>query len=106
MHEAYDAYQQLVTLYPNSSYAPEAAERIATLRDTLAEHEWLVAQFYFRNKRWHGALWRLEYLKESYPEYAKIEDVNSMIDRVESKISEIEETYKNLLEERRQSQER
>jgi len=106
LHEAYNAYQQLVSLYPNSAHAAEAAERIATLRETLAEHEWLVAQFYFRNKRWHGALWRLEYLKENYPEYSKIEDVNSMVDRIESKISELEETYKNLLEERRESQER
>jgi outer membrane protein assembly factor BamD len=106
LHEAYNAYQQLTTLYPNSRYAPEADERIAELRETLAEHEWLVAQFYFRNKRWHGALWRLEYLKENYPEYSKIDDANSMIERVESKIAEIEETYKNLLEERRQSQER
>ena len=106
LHEAYNAYQQLTALYPNSRYAPEAEERITELRETLAEHEWLVAQFYYRNKRWHGALWRLEYLKESYPEYSKMEEVNSMLDRIESKISEIEETYRNLLEERRKSQER
>lgn len=106
LHEAYDAYQQLITLYPDSSHAPEARERIAVLRDTLAEHEWLVAQFYHRNKRWHGALWRLEYLKENYPEYSKMDDVNSMIETTESRIADIEETYRNLLEERRKSQER
>ena len=106
LHEAYDAYQQLVTLYPDSEYAPEAQERIATLRETLAEHERLVAQFYFRNKRWQGVLWRLEYLKENYPDYSNMDDVNSMIENAESKIAEIEETYKNLLEERRKSQER
>jgi outer membrane protein assembly factor BamD len=106
LHEAYNAYQQLTALYPNSRYAPEAEQRIAELRDTLAEHEWLVAQFYYRNKRWHGALWRLEYLRENYPEFSRMEEVNSMVDRIESKISEIEETYKNLLEERRKSQER
>lgn len=106
LHEAYDAYQQLVTLYPDSRYAPEARERIATLRETLAEHEWLVAEFYFRNKRWQGAIWRLEFLKENYPEYPKMADVNSMIETAESRIAEIEETYRNLLEERLKSQER
>lgn len=106
LHEAYNAYQQLATLYPNSEHADEAGERIAELRETLAEHEYLVAQFYYRNKRWHGALWRLEYLKENYPEYSKMDTVNSMVEQIESKISEIEETYKNLLEERRKSQER
>jgi len=106
LREAFTAYQQLTTLYPNSRYAEEAQSRIASLRDTLAEHEYLVAQFYYRNKRWQGALWRLEYLKENYPEYSKIDEVNSLVERIETKMTELEETYRKLLEERRKSQER
>jgi len=106
LHEAFTAYQQLTTLYPNSRHVEEAQSRITELRDTLAEHEWLVAQFYYRNKRWQGALWRLEYLQENYPEYSKIEEVNSQVDQINTKIAEIGETYKKLLEERRKSQER
>jgi len=106
LREAFTAYQQLTTLYPNSRYAEEAQSRIASLRDTLAEHEYLVAQFYYRNKRWQGALWRLEYLKENYPEYSKIDEVNSLVERIETKMAELEETYRKLLEERRKSQER
>lgn len=106
LHEAFTAYQQLTTLYPNSRHVEEAQSRITELRDTLAEHEWLVAQFYYRNKRWQGALWRLEYLQENYPEYSRIEEVNSQVDQINSKIAEIGETYKKLLEERRKSQER
>jgi len=106
LREAFTAYQQLTTLYPNSRYAEDAQSRIASLRDTLAEHEYLVAQFYYRNKRWQGALWRLEYLKENYPEYSKIDEVNSLVERIETKMAELEETYRKLLEERRKSQER
>jgi len=106
LREAFTAYQQLTTLYPNSRYAEEAQSRIAALRDTLAEHEWLVAQFYSRNKRWQGALWRLEYLQQNYPEYSRIAEVNSMVEEINSKIAEVEETYRKLLEERRKSQER
>ena len=106
LREAFTAYQQLTTLYPNSRYAEEAQSRIASLRDTLGEHEYLVAQFYYRNKRWQGALWRLEYLKENYPEYSKIDEVNSLVERIETKMAELEETYRKLLEERRKSQER
>lgn len=106
LREAFTAYDQLTALYPNSRYAEEARSRIGSLRDTLAEHEWLVAQFYYRNKRWQGALWRLEYLQENYPDYSRIAEVNSMVDQINSKIAEIEETYRKLLEERRQSQER
>lgn len=105
LHEAYGAYQQLVTLYPDSRYAPEAQERIGRLRETLAEHEYLVAQFYFRNRRWHGAIWRLEYLKEKYPEYPKMDAVDSMLEGAQNKIDEIQETYEKLIEERRKSKE-
>jgi len=106
LREAFTAYEQLTALYPNSRHAEEARTRTAALRDTLAEHEWLVAQFYFRNKRWQGALWRLEYLRENYPDYSRIAEVNSMVDEINRKIGELEETYRKLLEERRQSQER
>ena len=106
LREAFTAYEQLTALYPSSRYAEEARTKIVALRDNLAEHEWLVAQFYYRNKRWQGALWRLEYVQENYPDYTRIAEVNSMVDEINSKITEIEETYRKLLEERRQSQER
>ena len=105
LHESYNAYQQLVTLYPNSEYAPEAEERIRKLRETLAEHEYLVAQFYFRNKRWNGALWRLEYLKENYPDYSKMDAANSMMEQVQYKIDEVKETFRKIMEERQQPSE-
>jgi outer membrane protein assembly factor BamD len=105
LHEALNAYQQLMTLYPNSRYAPEAQERIGGLRETLAEHEWLVAEFYLRNKKWLGALWRLEYLRENYPNYSKIDRVNDEITRAENAISEREERIKKILEERRKARE-
>lgn len=103
LHEAHNAYQQLVTLYPGSRYASEADERIGRLRETLAEHEYLVAQFYYRNRRWHGALWRLEYLKENYPEFSKMEAVDSMAEGAQKKIDEVQETYQKLIEQRQRS---
>jgi len=103
LHEAYGAYQQLINLYPNSRYTPEGKERIGRLRETLAEHEYLVAHFYLRNKRWHGALWRLQYLQENYPEYSKMEAVNTMAERAENKINEAAETYRKIIEERQKT---
>ena len=100
--EAVNAYQQLLTLYPNSGHAEEAEARLAEVRAVLAEHEWIVASFYARNKRWLGAKWRLEYLKENYPEYENMDRVNAELDRVESKLSEREEQIKKLMEEAQQ----
>jgi hypothetical protein len=41
-----------------------------------------------RNKRWTGALWRLEYLKENYPEYTEMERVDAALERIQMKIDE------------------
>jgi len=92
-HEAIAAYQQLVTLYPNSKHADEARDRIAQLQDTLAQHEMLVAEYYAKNKRWHGALWRLEYVKENYPSYSDIQRVDSMIEEMNGHIKAMEAAF-------------
>jgi outer membrane assembly lipoprotein YfiO len=100
IHEALGAYRQLVNLYPNSEYASEAEERMGGLEELLAEHEWLVSEFYFRNKRWVGAKWRLEYIVENYADYSKIDQVNERISFIQSKLDEAEARYKRLIEER------
>jgi outer membrane protein assembly factor BamD len=100
IREALGAYQQLVNLYPNSSYAPQAEERMGGLEELLAEHEWLVSLFYYRNKRWVGAKWRLEYIVENYPDYSKIDQVNDRISDIQSKLDEAEARFKKLIEER------
>ena len=100
IHEALGAYQQLANLYPNSRYATEAQERMGGLEELLAEHEWLVATFYYRNKRWIGAKWRLEYIQENYQDYTKIEQVNDRISAIQTKLDEAEARYKKLIEER------
>jgi outer membrane protein assembly factor BamD len=100
IREALGAYQQLVTLYPNSSYAPKAEDRMIGLQELLAEHEWLVATFYFRNKRWVGAKWRLEYIQENYPQYSKIEQVNERVFDIQTRLDEAQARIKKLIEER------
>ena len=85
-----DAYRQLVNLYPDSEHLDEANERIAELRVTLAEHEWLVARYYTRNKRWRAVVWRLEYLKENYPEYPRMDEVDVTLALAQQKLDEWE----------------
>ncbi len=99
IQEALAAYQQLINLYPNSQYLGEAEERVHGLRELLAEHEWLVASFYRRNKYLQGALWRLEYIQENYPNYSQIALVNEQIGELKTVIDEREAAWKKQLEE-------
>jgi len=105
IQEALAAYQQLINLYPNSSYMPEAQGRMQDLLELLAQHEWLVATFYIRNKRYQGALWRLEYIQENYENYSQIALVNEKISEMESLLEAREAAWKKQLEELRKSTE-
>ncbi len=100
IHEALDAYRQLINLYPDSEHAATAQEEIGELRELLAEHEWIVAQFYERNKRWVGALWRLEYLQENYPDFSRIDEVEAMVETLEATMAEQERRFRELIEQR------
>jgi outer membrane protein assembly factor BamD len=99
IHEALAAYQQLINLYPNSRYMPEAESRINGLKELLAEHEYTVGQFYFKNKRFVGALWRFENIRDNYPNFSKIGTVNVKISELETLIEERDAEWKKRLEE-------
>ncbi len=99
IREALAAYEQLITIYPDSKYGDEARARINDLNELLAEHEWLVAKFYLRNKFYLGALWRLEYARDNYENYSRIDEVNSKIEEVQSLMEERDKEWKKRLEE-------
>jgi len=99
IQQALGAYQQLVNLYPNSRYMSEAQDRMNDLNELLARHEWIVAHFYMRNKRYLGALWRLENIRETYPNYSQIGTVNEKITEMETAIEERDAAWKKHLEE-------
>ena len=99
IHEALAAYEQLINLYPNSGYMPEAESRVNGLNELLAEHDWIVGQFYFRNKRLEGALWRFENIRDNYPNFSKIDSVNVKISDLETLIEERDAAWKKRLEE-------
>jgi len=90
LQEALDAYQQLITLYPGSPYVDEGRAAMGRVLEALAEHELVVARFYERNGRWRGALWRLQYLKENYPDYSGMAEVDTMIARLEGELERLE----------------
>lgn len=98
--ESMSAYEQLVALYPDSEYVDEARQKIAELNEILAEHEWITASFYARNNRWVAVQWRLEYLKENYPEFPRMDEVDALLDTAVEEIETAREKFEKLIEER------
>jgi len=77
-------FQDLLRLYPTSPYATEAREEMKSVLNNLAEHEFLVARFYYRFSRERSsvlsaAVTRLEGIAENYPNYPEPDKVQAYI---------------------------
>ena len=73
--KALTAYQDLIRLYPTSEYAQKAQDKMESVEDTLAEHEWKVGHFYYRFRLYSAAVERFQYLVDHYPDYPQTDRV-------------------------------
>ncbi len=64
--KALEHFQRMVERYPNSSFAPMAQEKIRGCRESLAEHELYVADFYLDYYNAVAALARFRNILENY----------------------------------------
>ena len=64
---AAETFRTFLQKYPQSKLAPEAKKRLDQANARLAEHEWYVAEFYFKRDKWAGAASRYETLVDKYP---------------------------------------
>ena len=70
---AAQSYRELIQGYPTSPYANEARARYRAMLDLLAEHEFLVGQYYYRRGAWESARGRFEGLFAAFPEYSRMD---------------------------------
>jgi outer membrane protein assembly factor BamD len=64
--KSFDAFSRILTVHPNSSYAPDAHQRMLYLRNRLCEYEIHVARYYIRRGAYVAALNRAKGALESY----------------------------------------
>ncbi len=72
--EAFAEFNQLVARYPDSPYAPDARARMVHLRNLLARHEILVANYYFRRGAYMAAANRGRYVVENFQRTPAVAD--------------------------------
>ncbi len=68
---AEDECRQLLVQYPNSKFAPATAQLVRNIQESLAEHEFVVGNFYWRREMNPAAANRLNALVDQYPLYSK-----------------------------------
>lgn len=72
--EAFDAFKEVVTRFPGSRYAPDAASRMRYLVNSLASHEVHVARYYMKRGAYLAAANRAQYAIQRYPQTPAIEE--------------------------------
>lgn len=69
--KAEDECRQLLVQFPNSKFAPQAAQRLRDIQESLAEHEFVVGTFYWKREMNPAAANRLNAVVDQYPLYSK-----------------------------------
>ena len=64
--DSFNYFKELVQKFPESKYADDAVKRMVYLRNQLARHELLVADFYMRRGAHLAATKRAKYVVENY----------------------------------------
>ncbi len=65
--DAFRAFKDLATRFPDSKYAPDAIQRMNYLVNALASHEIHVARYYMKRKAYVAAANRAQYAMKTYP---------------------------------------
>lgn len=63
---AYDAFQTLITRYPDSKYTPDATLRMQYIVNSLAQHEVHAARYYYRRGAYLAAVNRAQQSLKDY----------------------------------------
>jgi outer membrane protein assembly factor BamD len=67
MQQAFNDFQKLIQMYPNSSYAADSRKRMIHIRSLLANHELQTAEFYYQRKAYVAAANRASYVVQHLP---------------------------------------
>lgn len=74
LRESYDAFKVVVDSYPQSKYAPDAAQRMRYIVNALASHEVHAADYYYRRGAYVAAINRAELAIQTYRNAPATED--------------------------------
>jgi outer membrane protein assembly factor BamD len=72
--EAFEAFKELVTRFPESKYAEDARARMRYLVNSLAQYEVHVARYYMKRGAFVAAANRADFAVKNYPQAPALEE--------------------------------
>ena len=76
---SYDAFDELVTRFPNSIYASDSLVRMSALLKTMAKHDTNIAQYYLERGAYVAVVNRCKIVVEQYQDTPAVEDALGMM---------------------------
>lgn len=84
--EAFASFRDLVTRFPESKYAPDAAARMKYLVNALAQGEIHVARYYMKRSGFVAAANRAQFVVQNYPRTPAVEEAVYIMVRAYDKL--------------------
>ena len=88
---ALHAYERALSLYPLNPRRQEVEERVRSCKERLAEHEYTIARFYLKTKRYRSAAERFQFMVEWYPEGELADDALFFLGEAHRRLEEDED---------------
>jgi outer membrane protein assembly factor BamD len=77
--ESFEAFNELVTRFPDSKYAPDARQRMTYIVNSLAQYEVHVARFYYSRGAYVAAINRAQIALAEYSNVPAVEEALAII---------------------------
>lgn len=77
--EAFDTFKELVSRFPESRYAPDAAARMTYLVNSMARGEMLIARYYFQRGAYVAAANRAQAVIRDYQQTPAVEEALAIL---------------------------
>ena len=77
--DAFIEFNELLQNFPNSLYAKDAKARMLHLRNIIAEHELMIAQFYLNHDTWVAAANRAAGIVENFPSTSSVPEALAIV---------------------------
>lgn len=97
---AFANFQELITKYPNSPYAADAAQRMLYIYNQIAEHELTIAKWYIKREAYVAAANRARWVFQYFPQSESTPEAIAILAYTNQKLglTDLAQRYKTLLQ--------
>ncbi len=85
---AYMIFQMFMSRYPDSPYKAKVQKYYRRTREMLVKHEFYVADFYMKQKKYRGVRNRLEFVLTQYPDSPRVPEAALWLTRIYDRLGE------------------